>query len=87
MPKDYFISCYIRWIRCYSEKKVIKIVLFLERNLILKRNWNPNITLGDYAPTERQLKMGDLIGNRFSLALRFINVEDDSQIEKSIFNS
>ena len=57
----------------------------MKRNLILKRNWNPNITLGDYAPTERQLKMGDLIGNRFSLALRFINVEDDSQIEKSIF--
>jgi len=53
-------------------------------NVQRKRGWNQSITLGDYKYVDRELKMGDLIGNRFSLSLRFINVDDDSLIQKSM---
>jgi tRNA pseudouridine13 synthase len=50
------------------------------------KNWNTGIVLGDYKYVDQQLKMGDLKGNRFSMALRFISLEDNDQIVKSLKN-
>ena len=39
--------------------------------------------MGDYKYTPRQLKLGDLKGNRFALGLRLVENVDEALIENS----
>lgn len=39
--------------------------------------------MGDYTYVPRQLKLGDLKGNRFALGLRLVDNADPAIIEKS----
>ncbi len=42
-----------------------------------------NITMGDYTYVPRQLKLGDLKGNRFALGLRLVEKVEPTIIENS----
>ncbi len=44
----------------------------------INRNWNKSIILSDFKNVKEKLRIGSLFGNRFTLAIRFI----DCSIEK-----
>jgi tRNA pseudouridine13 synthase len=37
------------------------------------KDWDPKLKIGSFERVFKPLKLGDLAGNRFSVALRFIN--------------
>ena len=45
--------------------------------LKILRNWNKSVILSDFRIVKEKLRIGSLFGNKFSLAIRFV----DSPIE------
>ena len=47
--------------------------------IVNSKNWNKNILIGNYEFNEKELKLGMLKGNQFSVVLRFVdkNIESD----------
>lgn len=45
---------------------------------IRKPEWNKQIKIGDLKQVDKELKLGSLSGNRFSIAIRFVQTGSDT---------